>query len=278
MISHDLPLAAYHARTAITPSRFGYWLERKSDRRYFLERVEKSIPVASSDESEAFVIGQALEDSIQRTSTEAEAVLVAANCWGKKADTIERNLKAAVALVERMKSAFDAHPLAEAIRKHGQPQVTFSYTVKGVLVQTRPDWFFPEGLDGNSDPLILNLKTTRDLSYLIGNERSSDILDLHYHIKEAFSARVVRHALAMEHDVSAADLPEVNAALFAIEKDDYECDAAWVDFAPEQIIHARRTIEAELPHMIECHASNVWPGRPAKITAPAQFWMRRDDL
>jgi hypothetical protein len=271
MISHNYPLAAYHASPAISGSKVKARDEMRCLADYHARFIARTIP--QPEPTEALQIGQLFEDLIQRPE-EYEAGLACCNFGAKRADTIASRQREKDTLIRSMVDARSEHTTAKACALHGIPQVTFSVTVKGVALQCRPDWWLPNGLDGASLPCWVDEKSCMDLRWF-----DEDLVKFRYHWSAWLNRFIITEALKLEHGAApervdgwflATDKPEHYQPMTqAVQLTDAHYQTAQADLEGTD---QKRGVLMEL---IEAYAKNEWPSVEPVVTAKAPRWMER---
>ena len=273
-----ISLSDYHAAQAISPSKLKFWSQnRKTPQRYHAKYIART--VKPEPKSEAFVIGQMVEDVVQRGEIGSEFVAKAYDSFRSNEAKAWREMQTA-----QGKMVYDAeqyaqalvvagtallHPLADAISKHGEQQRTFRVTLAGgVQLQCRPDWFLPQGLDGMSEPLAVDLKTCEDL-----NDFDGDVFKWGYH----WAAHLTRFMVGQELKAEYGEAPVVNYAWLVVDKQTPpSCQLIY----PTAAHFAVALDDLENPEtgilwdLLRRYRSNDWTA-PATRNAEAPRWAQR---
>lgn len=262
MITSAISLADYHASEAISKSKLSRFAEARSPLDYVNDK--QGLP-----KSEAFAIGQLVEDLLQLGEGAYNSSL-AVQTWGlKKSDAIERHRVDNDTLIRAMVSAVRAHPLAGQILA-GQTQVTGRVSIGCAQLQCRPDWWYPQGLDGMSDPLVIDLKTCESLA-----DFDADFIKFKYHWQAAIYRSVLGAALRQEHGLDYN--PTIGVRFLAVDKAERPavtlftpCDEHY-RLANDELTGAN----GALTRMLECIRTGVWPDVPTERNLTVPAWLER---
>lgn len=235
---------------------------------YYLRHVARTLP--ADPPSKAMIIGQALEDLVQRADDFGQTYVVRpegmdgrtkeGKAWA--AENAGRTVIAADdavmlnAMAERVSSLLDRH----CPDWHGwQQQATLRCDdLSGVKVQARPDWLTADGM-------IYDLKTCENLDDILSGK---SIANYGYHTQLLLVDAVRRGAMI---DQYPSEYPR--ARLVCVEKQEPH-RAALVELDPLWWQKARWWLVEALDDLQECQASGVWPLVPSEmVTVIPPAWL-----
>ena len=271
-----ISLSEYHAAQAISPSKLKFWRDNEqTPHRYAAKYVHKTL--TSEPKGEPFIIGQLSEDLIQRGTPGDEFVAKAfddyrtkeAKAWrdavlasGKTIYTNEQYDQAS-----RIMQAVAANPLANQINLSAEQQRTFRVTLAGgVVLQCRPDYWLPAGIDGMSEPCAVDLKTCEDV-----NQFDGDVFKWGYH----WAAHLTRFIAGAELKAAYGVTPEIGYKWIVVDKQPQPvCQVVTCTATHLSVAMTELEEEGLLHRLIARYRSGDWE-TPTQREAIAPKWAQR---
>lgn len=291
------PIGDYHAGDAVSSSKLCDL--RPCARAYYEKHVAKTVP---KKDGEHFDFGnaahwlilegaQALEERcvmqpetyMGPASDRKDAPMVAkkwnwnANAckeWASKCGGKLILTRADLDLAHKLAAAVAGNPDAAALVTGGTPEVTFRKALACFTVQTRADYWHPNGVTLPSGriegPVVVDLKSTRTIEHF-----AADYWKLRYYYRAAFYREVVREVLADMAGEPSDSLPFARFIFVAVEKESpNRCEV----FEPTaaDLETGRNEMLADLLTLRACYQSGEWPGaRLGVLPIELKPWQRK---
>lgn len=266
------PIAVYHARDAISHSKLEVFRKRPElfRRTYITKTVQR-------ETTKAHTIGQALHSAVLEPekftsqfaiSTYADFRTKAAQAWREEQEANGFTTLTAddAALVEAMRSAVLAHPLAAKLIESSEPEVTWRQKFPGLPVplQCRTDLI---GSDENGTLFVADLKTTETLEPDSFRNFDRAFINFGYHRQAAWYMTLLADCGVYVNDFY----------FIAVEK----CEPHGVVIykpTPAAIELGVRENQRDLLALAECYASGKWPNLTTNIqTIDVPEWYAKKD-
>lgn len=169
---------------------------------------------------------------------------------------------------------------ARAIIENARAQVTFRERFSDVTLQSRVDFWAPNGVTLPSDgfetgPLDADLKTIDKI-----HDFQTQAIDFGYYHAQIFYREVIRLTLARMAGVPAESLPYVRRLFIVVDKTEnpactvYSLSEELVDIADREVIGSEYE-PGLLLRLIRHYRENIWPGAPIRGEVAAPYWKRK---
>ena len=261
----DEAIDAYHANPAVSHSKLRFFAHN-FPATYKAKYIDKTI---SEETSPALTFGSffhalalegqeaawsrfAVAPKCDRRTKEGKAVFEAfqAELGSKEVITIDDAKTAS-----DMAASVRRNPTAVALLQKGRAEVTFRHSkIEAMPLQTRPDWWNPEGCElTNGRPYIVDVKTIDNLKA----NWEHQFFKFGYMLAAAFARSVIA-------DVDGWQGPPPDYLYLVVEKEGtYECEI----FRPGEVTldEARRQNLCDLKRLLHCYQTGEWPGGSTEI-------------